>query len=99
MLLSMLAPPGVPSPEELIKLYSEKNLMGYAMVQNGVVVNVIAWDGVTPYEPPEGCELYAWDGPVNIGWAWVDGAPIDPNPPITQPETAQLPLDGGPAVL
>lgn len=57
----------------------------YAMVQSGVVVNVIEWDGVDPYTPPESCELYPWEGPVDIGWAWVDGAPVDPNPPPTEP--------------
>jgi len=48
MLLSMLAPPGAPSPEELIKFYAENKVMNYAMVQNGVIVNVVDWDGVTP---------------------------------------------------
>jgi hypothetical protein len=53
----------------------------YAMVQSGIVVNVIEWNGVEPYTPPEDCKLYPWNGPVDIGWAWVDGAPVDPNPP------------------
>jgi hypothetical protein len=54
----------------------------YAVVQSGIVVNVIEWDGVDPYTPPEDCELYPWDGSVDIGWAWVDGVPVDPNPPV-----------------
>lgn len=29
----------------------------FALVQNGVTVNVIEWDGKTPYTPPTGCEL------------------------------------------
>lgn len=85
------APPGAPSPEDLIKLYADRKSMTYAMVQNGVVVNVIEWDGVTPYTPPEGCELFAWSGPVNIGWAWVDGAPIDPTPPPAEPTQGEGP--------
>lgn len=89
MLLSMLAPPGAPDPQDLIRLYLEKNLMNYCIVQNDVVINVIVWDGTTPYAAVEGCELHAWDGPVNIGWAWVDGAPVDPNPP--PPPTSQPP--------
>jgi hypothetical protein len=95
MLLSMLAPPGAPSPEELIKFYAEKKVMNYAMVQNGVIVNVVDWDGVTPYTQPEGCELHQWDGPMNIGWLWVDGAPVDPNPPpLPEPEMPAVPSEG-----
>jgi hypothetical protein len=95
-MLSHLAPPGAPGPEDLIKLYAESKPMTYAMVRDGVVVNVIDWDGVTPYTPPEGCELHAWEGPVSIGWTWVDGAPVDPNP---LPEPAEPPEGGGPAVF
>ena len=80
MLLSMLAPPGAPNPEALINFYAEKKAMNYAVVQDGVIVNIIDWHGVTPYTPPEGCELYQWDGLISIGWAWVDGAPVNPNP-------------------
>jgi hypothetical protein len=64
--------------------------MKYALVQNGIVVNVILWDGVTPYTPPEGCELHAWDGPVNIGWLWDDNAPVDPNLSPTSSESVTL---------
>jgi len=99
MFLSALAPPGAPDPESLVKFYAEGSKMNYAMVQNGVVVNIIDWDGTAPYTPPEGCELHAWDGPVNIGWAWVDGAPVDPNPPPPPPEPVEPPAEGGPAVL
>jgi hypothetical protein len=99
MLLSMFAPPGVPSPEDIIKLHLEQKIMNYVMVQDDVVVNIIDWDGVAPYTPPEGCELHAWEGPVNIGWAWVGGAPVDPNPPPPPPEAVSAPEGGGPAVL
>ena len=102
-MLPVFAPPGAPSPEDLIKLYAENAPMTYCMVQNAVVVNVIDWNGVTPYTPPEGCELYPWDGSVSIGWAWVDGAPVDPNPPPPpQPErlvNPAAPESGGPAIL
>jgi hypothetical protein len=98
-MLSVFAPPSAPNPEDLIKLYAEKSPMNYAMVRGGAVVNVIDWDGATPYTPPEGCDLHAVDGPVNIGWLWVDGAPVDPNPPPSPLEPATLPADGGPAIL
>lgn len=55
--------------------------MNYAMVRDGIVVNIISWDGVTKYIPPEGCELYPWSERINIGWAWVDGKPVDPDAP------------------
>lgn len=101
MLLSMLAPPGAVPVEELLKFYEKGKKMNYAMVKDGVVVNVIDWDGITPYTPPEGCELYEWEGPVDIGWAWVDGHPVDPNPPPKpQPIPPIVPPEGGgPAVL
>ena len=58
MLFPEFAPPGAPSPEALVSYFAEKKAMNYAMVQNSVIVNIIDWDGVTPYTPPEGCELY-----------------------------------------
>jgi hypothetical protein len=98
-MLPAFAPPGAPNPEDLVKFYAEGSKMNYAMVQNGVVVNVIDWDGVASYTPPEGCELHAWEGPINIGWAWVAGAPVDPSPSPSPSEPATLPDGGGPAVL
>ncbi|MEQ1651078.1 MAG: hypothetical protein ABL897_01170 [Hyphomicrobium sp.] len=29
----------------------------FALVQNGVTINLIEWDGVCEYTPPKGCEL------------------------------------------
>lgn len=86
MLFSPFLPLGAPAPEELAKLYAEIPVMNYAMVRDGIIVNIINWDGVTPYTPPAGCELHRWAGRMNIGWAWVDGAPIDPDAPPS-PET------------
>lgn len=97
-MLPSFAPPGIVPLEGLIKLYTEKKPMNYVMVQGGMVINVIDWDGVTPYTPPEGCELYVWSGPVSIGWAWAEGAPVNPNPPIPV-ETVAPPESGGPAIL
>lgn len=96
-MLPMIAPPGAPNPEDLLKLYAEPTPMTYAMVKDGVIVNVIDWDGVTPYTPPEGCVLYPWDGPMNIGWLWEDGHPVDPNPPPPPPDPSDP--SEGPAVL
>lgn len=29
----------------------------YALVRDGVTINVIVWDGVSDYTPPDGCTL------------------------------------------
>ncbi len=47
----------------------------------GVVVNVIVWDGVSPYQPPPGGQLLACsehDG-VSFGWRLVSGEWIAPS--------------------
>lgn len=41
----------------------------YAVVKSGVVVNVIVWDGVAEWTPPDGCEMIESDE-VGVGWAW-----------------------------
>lgn len=100
MILSMLAPPGVPNPEGLIKFYTEKKAMNYVMIQNGVVINIVDWDGITPYNAPDDCQLHSWQDAVDIGWLWVDGAPVNPNPPIeSTPEPITPPESTGPTVL
>lgn len=53
----------------------------YAVVNNetGLIVNAVAWDGVSDWAPPAGHTAYrAW--PVYIGWLWIDGDQVDPNP-------------------
>ena len=56
----------------------------YAVVQNGLVVNVIEWDGITDYDPGEGLELVLAEGRgVSIGYAWNGEnfiAPAEPDP-------------------
>lgn len=34
----------------------------------GTVINIILWDGVTPFDPGEGCTLTPQPGGVDIGW-------------------------------
>lgn len=53
--------------------------MKYAIVKGGAVVNIIDWDGVTPYAAPAECSVYPWSGPIDIGWKWIDGVPVQPN--------------------
>lgn len=59
--------------------------MRCAVVRDGVIENVVLWDGATPWAPPKGAELYpVEDGVVvSVGWKW-DGGPVRP----PQPEPA-----------
>lgn len=43
--------------------------MTYAIVNNGIVENVIVWDGETPYTPPEGSIIVQSDV-AGIGWSY-----------------------------
>lgn len=55
----------------------------YAIVQDGVVVNIILWDGETEWTPPEGTTVHACPDEVGIGWGYVDGvwtAPVEVQP-------------------
>jgi hypothetical protein len=54
--------------------------MMYAIVQNDVVINIIEWDGMTPYQPPNGCNLHICTDGVDIGWKMLDGVFVNPNP-------------------
>ena len=79
--------------------------MNYVVVQNDIIVNIINWDGETPYTPPEDCKVYEFEGQANIGWAWIDGEPIDPNPPIQienqviTSENTETETNTGPTIL
>ena len=44
----------------------------YALVRDGVVENVIAWDPVAQpeFEPPSGLDAIPCSTPVGIGWAY-----------------------------
>lgn len=33
----------------------------YAVVENGIVINVVLWDGTTTWQPPEGATLVRSD--------------------------------------
>jgi hypothetical protein len=49
----------------------------WALVVDGVVVQVIAWDGVSAYEPPSGAALVQSDE-ANVGWLLADGVLVQP---------------------
>jgi|LakMenEpi03Aug12_release.lakeMendotaPanAssembly.Ray.scaffolds.fasta_scaffold1749372_2 hypothetical protein len=67
----------------------------YAVVNaDNVVENIIVWDEVSAWEPPEGRFIVKSEEiPCSIGWHHKDGvftAPPEPEPPapeITEPTT------------
>lgn len=53
----------------------------WAVIKNGVVVDVIAWDGQEPFTPPQDTELVEFDvdgvNPPGRGWTY-DGQEFIP---------------------
>ena len=43
-------------------------IQNYAIIRDGVVVNVCVWDGVTTWQPPQGCIVV----PINSSRAGID---------------------------
>lgn len=59
----------------------------YAIIQNGVVINTIEWDGVSAWSPPAGCSIQAIPAGayVGIGSTYSNGvfsAPPAPPEPL-----------------
>lgn len=44
----------------------------YAVVESGAVTNVVVWDGISDWEPPQGstANLLPIGAPVSIGYAF-----------------------------
>ena len=62
--------------------------MQYALVKDGVVENVVEWDGLgNPFPDYEVVAVSA--GGVSVGWLWQDGEFINPNAP-SEPTDAEL---------
>jgi len=57
-------------------------MMIRALIKNGVVDNMVLWDGVSEWTPPEGVTL-VMDPPagVGIGWAYDGASWTAPEPP------------------
>lgn len=79
--------------------------MRYALVdtQSNLVVNIIDWDGTSPYTPPNKELPVLVNNEVQIGWSYIDGnfiAPTPPPPPPTDwPPLAQYELDNSDITL
>jgi len=59
----------------------------YAVIKDGIVINIVVWDGETEWQPDEGYAVKT-DGSVGIGWLY-DGETFTP-PPVAPPSHAQL---------
>jgi hypothetical protein len=63
--------------------------MRHAQIQDGTVINVIVWDGETPYDPGEGITLVKCPDTVGGGFTY-DGKkftapePVEPEPSALQ---------------
>lgn len=56
--------------------------MRYAVIIDEVVVNVVEWDGETPWQAPDGSTVVPAEDPsIQIGVGYVDGAVVDPEDP------------------
>lgn len=55
--------------------------MDYAIVKNGLVINVIVLGEQTSWEPPDGCELVELQDGVGIDWGYVNGSFVAPEIP------------------
>jgi hypothetical protein len=53
----------------------------YALIRNGVVYNIIVWDGVSPYDHGAQEAIQLDDSVIHVGFLYQDGQFIDPNPP------------------
>lgn len=66
-------------------------MANYAIVQDNKVINTCAWDGVTPWTPPEGTQAVEIpEGVVaGVGYSYIDGQFIAPVPtPISPADNA-----------
>lgn len=58
--------------------------MRYALIdEGGLVVNVVVWDGLTPWTPLPGCSLIVSDE-AGIGWTYDEVTGIFSAPPVSE---------------
>lgn len=63
----------------------------YAIVENGLVVNIVVWDGNSQWSPELGNALPC-HSPVSIGWSYdgnefIQPPFVDPYPDFSSPST------------
>ena len=58
--------------------------MKYALIENNTVVNLVEWDGESPYQPNDNPILVNIDNQhVDLGYTYIDGA--FQAPPVVEP--------------
>jgi hypothetical protein len=65
----------------------------YAVILDNEIINVIVWDGETPYTPMVGTTLVECPEGVGIGWTY-NGTNYDP-PKIVTPSSEDQPTTTG----
>lgn len=67
--------------------------MNYFIIQesDGLVVNCVVWDGISPWEPPEG-HLAIQSDIGGIGWTWNGTEFVPPEPPPEEPLPEEPPV-------
>ncbi|NIF70202.1 hypothetical protein F3J16_08375 [Burkholderia sp. Ap-962] len=56
----------------------------FAIVKDGTVTNVVVWDGVTPWDVPDGCEAVLATAGAAVGGTY-DGSKFTPPAPRMSP--------------
>jgi hypothetical protein len=66
--------------------------MKKVLVENGVVLGILVWDGVTPWEPNHGVQVIdvADDVEVHATWLYDGSVFTDPNPELVIPVVPQV---------
>lgn len=57
----------------------------YAIVENGEVVNLVLWDGVTPWSPPQGCTAVLASAGAYMGSTYDGNTFTPPTQPVEAP--------------
>jgi hypothetical protein len=57
--------------------------MRYAQINNNIVVNIITWDGTSPYP---NADLVLITGHCGLGWSYVNGQFCPPLDELGNPE-------------
>ena len=65
-------------------MFTGDEMNTYAIVKDGVVVNVAAWDGVSEWTPPEDTQVIE-SSEAGIGWLYDGTAFQRPPEPLQEP--------------
>jgi hypothetical protein len=60
------------------------NMKNFAIINNGIVENIIVWDTSNAYDPIGQAVEISEGAFVSIGFLYQDGEFVDPNPPVIE---------------